>query len=178
MAKMIMAKSHSRILLLVSTLILAGLAGPPVLADKLDDARKLLKTTEIDEKFNLAAQSQTGDIIRTYASIVAMTTNVELTDSIKQQIISCYEQTYTWENFESGFVRIFAETFSELELNLLIDFFSDKSVSPTNIAQFKNLRDKAEIIEQETIEFMFTNSIGCDSRNVELIQAFVANATS
>lgn len=173
-----MVKIHLNIALMFSVLIIPSLGCSTLFADKLDDAQKLLQITELDEKFELTAQSQAKDIVRTYASIVATTTEVELSETVKRQIASCYAQTYTWENFESGFVEIFAQTFSQLELNLLIDFFSDKSVSPSNIEQFKNLREKASIIERETIKFMFANSDGCDSYNVDLIQAFIDNATS
>jgi len=147
-------------------------------ADKLDDAHRLLKITDIGEQFELTAKSQTSDILRTYSSIVVIATDINLPESVKQQISYCYFQTYTWDKFEPGIAKIFADNLSQIELRLLIDFFSDRSVPPTQIEQFKNLRKKAPTIEQLSIDFILNHSDGCDEHNVELILAYLASYTS
>ncbi len=145
-----------------------------VLADNLSDAHRLLRITDMGEKFKHTTQSQTADIVRTYSSIVVMTTDVTLPESIKRQIANCYYQTYTWEKFEPGIARIFADTLSQTELRILIDFFSDRSIPPAYIELFKNLRDKSGTIERLSIDYIVDHSEGCDKQNVSLILAFLA----
>ena len=147
-------------------------------ADKLDDAYRLLRITEVAREFEQATTQQTRNVIRTYSSIVAMSTDQELPDSIKQEISNCYLETYAWEKFEPGIAAIFADNLSRAELRLMIDFFSDKSVPPPMIGQFKALIARADAIEQLAIEYMFGQTEGCDEQNVNLILDFLSDQGS
>ncbi len=147
-------------------------------ADELDDAYRLLRITEVAREFEQATNQQTRNVIRTYASIVAMSTDRELPDSIKQQISNCYLETYAWEKFEPGIAAIFANNLSRAELKLMIDFFSDKSVPPPKIEQFKALIARADAIEQMAIDYMFSQTQGCDEQNVTLIMNFLSDQGS
>lgn len=142
--------------------------------DTLSDARRLLQLTEVAREFELTTRQQANTVIRTYASIVAMSTQQQLPDTIKQEIARCYQQTYAWELFEPGIAEIFAANLSATELQLLIDFYSDKSVPPPMIGTFKALIARAEVIEQMAIDYIFDQTEGCDARNVELIVDFLA----
>jgi hypothetical protein len=158
----------------------AGLAllflalSPQTFGDPLSDARRLLQLTEAAREFELATRQQANTVIRTYASIVAMSTEQELPGSIKQEIARCYQQTYAWELFEPGIAEIFAANLSATELQLLIDFYNDKSVPPSQIDTFKALIARADVVEQMAIDYIFDQSEGCDARNVELILNFLA----
>lgn len=147
-------------------------------ADKLDDAYRLLRITEVASEFEQAARQQTRNVIRTYSSIVAMSTDQQLPESIKQEIARCYLETFAWEKFEPGIASIFADNLSAIELTLMIDFFSDKSVPPPMIGQFKALIARASIIEQMAIDYMFSQTEGCDAQNVDLILQFLSNQGS
>ena len=147
-------------------------------ADNLDDAYRLLRITEVAREFEQATYQQTRNVIRTYSSIVAMSTDQELPDSIKQEISRCYLETYTWEKFEPGIAAIFADNLSTTELKLMIDFFSDKSVPPPMIEQFKTLIARADAIEQLAIDYMFSQTEGCDEQNVNLILKFLSDQGS
>jgi hypothetical protein len=160
---------------LLSTLLLLPLGST---ADELDDAYRLLRITEVAREFEQATHQQTRNVIRTYDSIVAMSTDRELPDSIKQQISACYLETYAWEKFEPGIAAIFADNLSRAELKLMIDFFSDKSVPPPKIEQFKALIARADAIEQMAIDYMFSQTEGCDEQNVRLILNFLAGQGS
>lgn len=142
-------------------------------ADELDDAYRLLRITEVAREFEQATHQQTRNVIRTYDSIVAMSTDRKLPDSIKQQISACYLETYAWEKFEPGIAAIFADNLSRAELKLMIDFFSDRSVPPPKIEQFKALIARADAIEQMAIDYMFSQTDGCDEQNVRLIMNFL-----
>jgi len=143
-------------------------------ADKLDDAYRLLRITEVAREFEQATHQQSRNVIRTYSSIVAMSTDRELPDSIKQEISRCYLETFAWEKFEPGIATIFADNLSATELKLMIDFFSDKSVPPPMIGQFKALIARADAIEQLAIDYMFSQTEGCDNQNVNLILDFLS----
>ncbi|MBT8145457.1 MAG: DUF2059 domain-containing protein [Gammaproteobacteria bacterium] len=147
-------------------------------ADKLNQAYRLLRITEVAREFEQATFQQARNVIRTYSSIVAMSTDQQLPNSIKQQISNCYLQTYAWEKFEPGIAAIFAEHLSEAELKLMIDFFSDKSVPPPMIGQFKELIARADAIEQLAIDYMFSQTEGCDEQNVNLILKFLSDQGS
>jgi hypothetical protein len=169
-----MIKKILDVLKIAAAVFICILVSQYAVADKLSDAHRLLRITEIGEQFDITAKRQTSDILRTYSSIVVMSTDVTLPESLIQQISNCYSTTYTWKNFEPGIAQIFADNLSQLELRLLLDFFSDKSVPPTQIERFKNLRDKAGTIEQLAIDYMFSHSDGCDEQNVDLILAYLA----
>jgi len=147
-------------------------------ADKLGDAYRLLRITEVAKEFEQATDQQTRNVIRTYSSIIAMSADRELPESIKQQMSRCYKETYAWEKFEPGIAAIFADNLSNTELKLMIDFFSDKSVPPPMIGQFKELIARANAIEQLAIDYMFSQTEGCDEQNVNLILDFLSDQGS
>ncbi len=152
------------------------LTGPgSCLADNLADALRLLRVTEVGEDFHRATRQQTRNVIRTYSIIVAMSTDQELPDAIKQAISRCYEETFGWERFESGIATIFADNFTGEELNLLIDFFSDRSVPPPLIDKFKAVVARAETIEKLAVDYIFSQTQGCDAYNVNLILDYLAD---
>ncbi|MCB1672246.1 MAG: hypothetical protein R3F41_11820 [Gammaproteobacteria bacterium] len=155
-------------------IVLLATAGSPAHADNQADARRLLRISAVAQGFAEAARQQTETIISTYASIVAESTDTELPDSLKAQIAQCYEETFAWERFEPGIVAIFADNLSQEELTLLIDFFSDRSVPPPLIGNFRELIARAEAIEQLATEYIFSHSESCDARNVDLILEFLA----
>lgn len=143
-------------------------------ADKLDDAYRLLSVSEAETEFEKAREQQTHNVVLTYAGIVATSTDQELPDRIKQEISRCYQETYAWENFEPGIAALLAESLSATELRLMIDFFSDKSVPPPMIEQFKALIARADEIEQSAIDYMYSQTEGCDRQNVKLIMDYLS----
>lgn len=147
-------------------------------ADNLEEAHRLLKATSIAEDYEQASRDLAAEIVRTYASIIASATDVRLPLSLQRQIAGCYAANFAWERFENGIAQIFADNMSTEELALLIDFFSDRSIPPPSIGQFRVLIAKADIIEQLAVDFIFRNSEGCDEKNVALILAFLASYSS
>jgi len=73
-----MIKNDRGIFLPSVALFVCLLATQNAMADKLDDAHRLLKITDIGEQFELTAKSQTSDILRTYSSIVVIATDINL----------------------------------------------------------------------------------------------------
>lgn len=164
-------QTRARVTLLA---LVAALVMPrPTSADPLDDARRILRITNAREKFELAVTRQAAEIVRTYASIVVMATDVELPPAVRQEIERCYRQTYAWDNFAEGIARLFVESLEAAELRLLVDFYSDRSVPPPQIGRFRELIAKADGIEQRAIEYMFTASGGCEEKNVQLILSYL-----
>jgi hypothetical protein len=156
-------------------LLTIALGMPSARADNLRLAYQLLKVTGVEDEFQKAADLQTADIVRTYALIFQDSTDTDLPESIKQEISLCYQRVYAWDNFEAGIATIFAENMSQSDLRILIDFFSDLSVPPPQIPQFKELIGRAHVIEQRALNYMFDQSEGCDARNVGVIRSYLGN---
>ena len=146
---------------------------PQVYADNQDEARKLLRVTNVAERFEQATAMQTAAIVRTFASIVNMSSDVILPLEIRRQISACYQEEFAWSRFESGFAEIFAANMSADELTLLIDFYSARSIPPPRINQFKQLINKADAIELQASEFMFAQTESCDRNSLHIIRAFL-----
>lgn len=161
--------------LLLAACLLVLVTASPVHADRQAAARRLLAITDVAREFELAADRQTEAILRTYADIVSTSANRTLPESIRQEIARCYQEAFAWERFEAGIAEIFADNFSEAELQLLLDFFSDRSVPPPMISQFRAIIARAEAIEQQTIDYLFSQTEGCDESNVRLILDFLDN---
>ncbi|MDD9890322.1 MAG: DUF2059 domain-containing protein [Gammaproteobacteria bacterium] len=144
-------------------------------ADAVRDANRLLRVTNLGDRFESMALDQTRKIIRTYTSIVNMSASVALPQSLKNSIAECYAQVYAWELFEPGIAEIFAQNLSEKEIRLLIDFYSSRGLPPMEIETFKNTIAKAGQIERSSIEYIFNNSDSCVERDAELINNFLAS---
>lgn len=137
------------------------------------DAAKLIELTNIREQFELARQQQTRQIIRTYASIVNNESGHELPVAVKRQISLCYEQKYDWSNFEDGIIDILMGTFSEEELGMLLDFYRNRSVPPTEIDAFKNIVAKGELIQRLGAEHIFAMTNGCVEQGTEAVLKYL-----
>jgi len=144
-------------------------------ADAVRDANRLLKIADLGSRFETRAMDQTHKIIRTYSSIVNMSASIILPQKIKNSIANCYAEAYSWQRFAPGIAKIFADNLSQKELRLLINFYSNLGLSPTEIDTFKTMITKANQIERISIEYIFKNSESCVQRDAELINKFIAN---
>ncbi len=157
----------------LSLLCAVLLIAPPSLGDALADARLLLRVSNTAEHFETRTQFQVSNILRTYASIVAMESDVELPAGIRSAIAECYTQEYAWENFQGGFAEIIAENLSPQQIQLLIGFYRNRGLPPSQIDTFKATIAKAELIAAISADYIFRNSPGCAHRDVQLINAFI-----
>jgi hypothetical protein len=167
--KLILVKVATLSLVLISL----GVAPNRVLADASSDAAKLIELTNISEQFERARQKQTRKVIRTYASLVSHESGRELPAAIKKEIARCYEQQYDWSNFEDGIIEILLENFSEKELGILLDFYRNRGVPPTEIDAFKNIVTKGELIQKLGAEYIFTMTNGCVTQGTEAVLKYL-----
>lgn len=156
------------------SLLCFTLLSPAVGAAELRDANKLLRASNVAHQFETMTLRQTRNIIRTYSSIVAMSADVELPQWLKNEIATCYERAFAWENFEAGIAQIFLENFSRDEIQLLTGFYQSEGLPPMEIANFKAALAKGELIEQLTAEYISANSDGCAEQDIDLILGFLA----
>ncbi|PCJ23869.1 MAG: hypothetical protein COA96_10860 [SAR86 cluster bacterium] len=152
----------------------------PVLADSANsrayqDAKRLLRVTDTGRQFESMALQQTRNIVRTYSSIVSMSAAASLPQHIKNSIFDCYAEAYAWDKFESGIEKIFVDNFSQKEMRLLIDFYRNRGVSPTDIQSFKDTIAKGKQIRLMSTEYILANSDGCVDRDAELILNYLYN---
>jgi len=145
-----------------------------VSADAQREAGRLLRATNLGNKFQSVAQEQARIIIRTYTSIVSTSVEINLPIYLTQNIAACYSRSYSWNNFEAGIVNILADQLTEKEMRLLIDFYQDRGLPPMEIQAFKDIIKKADNIEQLSAEYIYTNSDSCVEKDVELIIAYLA----
>ena len=141
--------------------------------DALADAKLLLRVSNSAAHFESRTESQINSILRTYASIVAMEKDVELPGQIKSAIAECYAREYAWENFRVGFAEILAEQLSQQQLQLLIGFYRNRGIPPSEIPAFRAAIDKAGLIEEISADYIYTTSLGCVQRDARLINAYI-----
>ena len=134
----------------------------------------LLRITGTGERFNQVTQQQTLEVVRTYRSIVTTSTGLELPATITEEIANCFITVYDWRNFAPGIARILATSLEAGELELLLDFFRDRSVPPTHFQDFRRGLDKADLIESRVADYIFTTGQDCQSRAAELIKQYIA----
>lgn len=146
-------------------------------ADAIRDAKRLLQVTDTAGRFESMALQQTRDIIRTYASIVSMSVEVALPQQIKNHIAACYAEVYAWEQFQPGIAQILADNFSQKELRLLTDFYSNRGLPPMEIDTFKDIIARAEQIQRASADYIFANSASCVDRDARLIHDYLATRT-
>ena len=156
-----------------SLLCAALLNSPASLGDALADARLLLRVSNAAAHFENRTQSQISNILRTYASIVAMESDIELPAGIRSAIAACYTREYAWENFRGGFAEIIAEHLSEQQIQLLIGFYRNRGLPPSQIDTFKATIAKAELIEEISADYIFSSSPGCVHQDAQLINTFL-----
>ena len=161
---------HGAILGLICAALLSPAAG---LADALADARLLLRVSNSAAHFEHRTRSQTNNILRTYASIIAMERNVELPPQLRAAIAECYAREYAWDNFSAGFAEILAEHLSQPQLQLLIGFYRNRGIPPSQIPDFRAAIAKAGLIEEMSADYIFANSPGCVQQDARLITAYI-----
>lgn len=149
--------------------ISVGVASGGALADARKEAEKLIRLTNISEQFELARQDQTRRVIRTYASIVSRRSDYELPASVKEEISACYQKNYRWSNFEEGIIAILLENFTEKELLLLLDFYQNKGLPPTEIETFRSIVAKGDLIRKLSAEYIFAVTDGCLEHGIEAV---------
>ncbi|MDA1370982.1 MAG: hypothetical protein O2971_09505 [Proteobacteria bacterium] len=147
-------------------------------ADGIRDANRLIQVTEVGKRFESLAEQQTRAIIRTYSSIVSTSVEVALPAQLKNRIAACYVEVYAWDNFKAGIARILADSLSEQEMRILIDFYLDRGLAPREIQTFKDTIAKADHIRRVSAEYMLLNSKGCVVRDAELILGYLANLSA
>ncbi len=135
----------------------------------------LLELTNLGAQFEYIANVQSKKIIRTYSSIVKMSGSTSLPLEIKQRIQKCYSEVYSWEKFSKGITKILAESFTQREINILIDFYSNLGLPPKDITNFKALIKKAKRIEEVSIQYIYENSESCVREDSRIINDFLNN---
>ncbi|MGB0230156.1 MAG: hypothetical protein ACPF89_02305 [Pseudohongiellaceae bacterium] len=63
-------------------------------ADSLQSARVLLRVSNTAQQFDRQTQHHVTQVLRTYSSIVAMETGLELPNLIRSAIANCYAREY------------------------------------------------------------------------------------
>ena len=169
---------NNTLTLVAAFALLVSVAAQAAGADAIVEANRLLRVTSLGQKFESVAQQQTRDILRTYSSIVSMSTAVSLPTTLKQAIAECYAEAYAWKNFEPGIARILAENLSRKEIRLLIDFYRDLGLPPMEIQAFKDTIAKADQIVQISSEYILSNSVGCVDRDTTLILNYLTKLNS
>lgn len=161
--------------------LLISLAAPTALAQSNDSvryAKRLLRVSGTAEQFESAAQQQTRAIIRTYLSIVNMSVDVKLPTHVTSSIAACYDAAYAWENFEDGVADIVSQQLTNREMLLLIDFYNDLGLPPSEIDTFKATLDKMSSIREFSASFIFDQSAGCVDRDAEIINGYLSSVGS
>jgi hypothetical protein len=69
--------------------------------------------------------------------------------------------------------QIIAEHLSPQQIQLLIDFYRNRGLPPSQIDTFKATIAKAELIEAISADYIFSNSPGCVQRDAQLINSFL-----
>lgn len=127
----------------------------------------------MESRFEATSAQQTRAIIHSYASIVATSADLTLPQRIKTEIASCYAKAYAWDQFERGIAQILTEVFSTKELSLLVDFYSSRSVPPSEFQDFRAAMRKSEEIQSLSADYIYANASGCVEQDAELILSFV-----
>lgn len=162
-------RSGTGVLLLALILLLPGSLALADTPEQLNAAQRLLRVAKIGDRFEIRAQQQARAIIYNYSVIIHRNTDYRLPILVERRIAECYQNAYQWEYFAEGIAHIVADNFSSEELDLLIDFHNNLGLPPNKIEQFRRTIDKAGAISQQSIDYIFANSVGCVDRDAELI---------
>jgi hypothetical protein len=144
-------------------------------ADPIGDANRLLRVTDMGNRFNAMTTQQTQIIIRTYSSIVSMSAQVALPPYLKRTIAACYTEVYAWRKFRAGIAQILVDVLDQKELLLLIDFYSSRSLPPMEIPSFKGVIRKADRIQRLSEDYIYAHTDSCVERDAELIFSYLGN---
>ncbi|MFK7864857.1 MAG: hypothetical protein AB8B95_11600 [Pseudohongiellaceae bacterium] len=155
------------------TTTLVCLASTLIYADADRDANRLIQLSNVRELFENTRDEQTRMVLRTYASILETKGGYSLPREIREEIAFCYEARYDWSRFEDGIVDILLTTFSDKELQLLLDFFRNRSVPPNEISAFRAIVAKAEKVQSLGAEHIYNTTEGCIELGTQRILKFL-----
>lgn len=138
-------------------------------ADSLQSARVLLKVSNTSKHFNDRTEAHARDVLRTYSSIIAMNTGLEIPSHIMSEIADCYTRTYAWGKFKEAFAEILTEHLDSEQIDLLIDLYRNQGLPPTRIKIFKAAIARVEPITSSVTVHILANSHGCVQQDAQLI---------
>lgn len=165
--RLLSVSTRSRLLALLCLLTTSNVLGEA--PEHLHAAEQLLRAAQVGELFETRAEQQAQQIIYNYSVIIHRNTDYQLPVLVERRIAECYRSAYRWEFFEDGIARIVAAAFSREELELLIDFHNNLGLPPQKIELFRGTIGKANIVHQQSVDFIFKNSAGCVDQDAELI---------
>jgi len=145
-------------------------------ADSLQSAKILLKVSNSAQQFSEQTKNHITDVLRTYSSIVAMETGIELPITIRSAIADCYSRAYDWSKFEGGFADILSQHLSGIQIDLLIGFYRNKSIPPAQIENFKNAIGSAGAIAKNSADLIYKTSPGCVKQDAQIIIGYLSDA--
>lgn len=152
---------------------LLAVTAPPLSADPLRDANRLLAASGTPENFQRLTARQTDAIIRHYQVIVGTSADTTLPLAIREAIAACYDRVYRWENFADGVARILTSKLSPLQMRLLTDFYLSRGLPPREIDTFKATIAMADEIERASADFILANSGSCVEHDARLILGYL-----
>ena len=145
-------------------------------ADSMQSAKTLLRVSDAAQQFNEQIKDHVTNVLRTYSSIVAMETGIELPNAIRSAIDDCYAREYDWNKFERGFAAILSQHMSEVQIELLIGFYRNESIPPSQIENFKNAISSAGAIASTSADLIYKTSLGCVHQDAEIIARYLSDA--
>jgi len=145
-------------------------------ADSLQSANTLLKVSNSAQQFSEQTQDHIKKVLRTYSSIVAMETGIELPNTIRSAIADCYSREYDWSKFERGFADILSQHLSTIQIELLIGFYRNESIPPAQIENFKNAIRSAGAIAKNSADLIYKTGPGCVKQDARIISEYLSNA--
>ena len=152
---------------------LLALATPPLTADSLRDANRLLEASGTPENFRRLTARQADAIIRHYEVIVGSSADTALPRTIREAIAACYARVYHWDNFADGDARILASNLTPQQMRLLTDFYLSRGLPPYEIQAFKATIAMAGEIERASADFILANSDSCVEQDAQLILGYL-----
>ena len=115
-------------------------------------------------------------MLRTYSSIVAMETGLELPNLIRNALATCYAREYAWHKFERGFAVILSQHLSAVQIDLLIGFYRNQGIPPNQSQRFKNAIASAGAIAVNSADLIYKTSPGCVQQDSRLITKYLFEA--
>lgn len=171
-----MRVTKSRFRLFCATAAIALCLSCAAKADSLQSARVLLRVSNTAQQFDRQTQHHVTQVLRTYSSIVAMETGLELPNLIRNAIANCYAREYAWQKFERGFAVILSQHLSAVQIDLLIGFYRNQGIPPNGIQHFKDAIASASAIAANSAELIYTTSPGCVQQDAQLISRYLSEA--
>ena len=146
------------------------LFGSPVVAASEEKVLELLMMLNTDKNIDSGAIYSANNMVRIFDEQSNRHYFQPLPESIKSEIFKCYKKSTSWSSAKKPAVDWYKKTFSDKEIQILINYHNRKILPPEDVAIMANYTDKIVHIQTYLADALNEDLMECANFSNKIIE--------